>query len=144
MSRPLKSTIHSEFRDRVTLVVRAPRGDAPRARLMQDLVEELRARHAIGSYLDWVVDAMVEKFAREQALQSAGAGAAMALVAQPLATATQRVPAADIEDRAEPVRREQPADRVEVMPQHAPEAREIRAGSNAPTAPRIPAGLRVM
>lgn len=65
-SRLKGKDIHSEFRCRMLLSVRAPKGDDPQAKLAQDLVRELEIRHVMGTHNEWIIQALMDRMKREK------------------------------------------------------------------------------
>lgn len=69
MARKAPTGIHSEFRARMAVTVRAPEGDSMRALQMQRLVQEMAERHASGHLIEWMTSALLDKVAREMAFE---------------------------------------------------------------------------
>lgn len=67
MSSKLPPGIHSVFKERVVLSVRAPEGSSERAGLMRKLVEEMAERKATGHLNDWIVEALLERMVSQAA-----------------------------------------------------------------------------
>jgi len=65
MSRMMPPGVHSEFQVRMSLTVRAPEGGSQRAVLMRKLVEELKERNETGHLREWMIDALLDRVARD-------------------------------------------------------------------------------
>lgn len=79
MARKAPNGIHSEFRERMFLTVRAPEGNSPRASLMRKLVEEMTERSGTGHLKEWLIEALLDRVARDS-LQTQGLPNAIALL----------------------------------------------------------------
>jgi hypothetical protein len=131
MSSKLPPGIHSVFKERVVLSVRAPEGNSERAGLMRKLVEEMAERKATGHLNDWIVEALLERMVSQAAnakhgMTSACSGAAC----QPG------------EGRA--VEQSQPVERV-LPPAHAAEhgdGVDTLVAATATTPKAMPSGLK--
>lgn len=49
----------------MSLTVRAPEGDSPRAILMRKLVSEMKERNETGHLREWMIDALLDRVARD-------------------------------------------------------------------------------
>lgn len=78
MARKAPNGIHSEFRERMFLTVRAPEGNSPRASLMRKLVEEMTERSGTGHLKEWLIEALLDRVARDS-LQAESVPNAIAL-----------------------------------------------------------------
>lgn len=67
MTSQLPTGIHSIFKERVIISVRAPEGSSARAVLMRQLVEEMTERKATGHLNDWMVEALLDRLANDMA-----------------------------------------------------------------------------
>ncbi|RRV31746.1 hypothetical protein EGJ86_19435 [Pseudomonas sp. o96-267] len=65
MARRAPTGIHSEFKGRIALTIRAPEGDSVRANLLRRLVGEMEEHHQTGHLIEWVREALLERIARE-------------------------------------------------------------------------------
>lgn len=61
-----KDSIHSEFRARLVLSVRAPLGNHASAVQRQELVSQLAERHSNGCLNEWIIEAMLDRIANEK------------------------------------------------------------------------------
>lgn len=65
MSRMMPQGVHSEFQVRMSLTVRAPEGSSPRAALMRKLVDEMTERNETGHLREWMIEALLDRVARD-------------------------------------------------------------------------------
>lgn len=69
MARRAPTGIHSEFRERMLVTVRAPVGDSMRSVLMRRLVAEMAERKTSGHLVEWMVGALLDRIAKDVALE---------------------------------------------------------------------------
>jgi len=86
MASRSKAKIHSEFRARTRLIIRAPEGSDPRSLLMQELVQELELKHNMGVHQEWIIESLLDRMSREKAAGiGVGAGLGYSAPAQRMA-----------------------------------------------------------
>lgn len=135
-----KPTFSTEFHQRVSLMVRAPEGDSHRAIALRNAVIEMGERYQTGTLNSWLIEAVLEKMARE------GKGTdAQAHIAQVLGAIASQ-PGAESAVMAAESQREGGQSRAVAMavPLHTSPSVEGEEKAPEPSQHKLHAGLRVM